>query len=156
MKQKGFVIMLLCATLMTLTGCKTNKEAFNAAYERAKAKQEVAEQTVAQPAAEQTEVVEVVETPVSVREASEAITIVDNKEVTGNYGVVVGSFINRTNAENLLKTMQGSGYPDAVLGKNAKDMYRVIVSFYSRKFDAQVEVNRLYAKFPDAWILIKE
>jgi len=152
MKQKRIMIVLVSAAVLTLTGCKTNKEAFNAAYERAKAKQE----TVEQPAEEQ--VVEVVETtPTVVREASEAITIVDNKkEVTGRYGVVVGSFINRTNADSLLKTMIANGYPDAVLGRNAKDMYRVIVSFYSVKSDAQAEVGKLRSKFPDAWILVKE
>ena len=156
MKQTSLLIALTGLLLLALPSCKTNKEAFNAAYERAKAKQETVtpEAPAAEPAAE--EVTEIVEEAAPLREAAETIAIVDNKEVNGRYGVVVGSFINRTNADNLLRQMQQNGYPDAVLGRNAKEMYRVIVAFYPEKIQAQDQVRTLRQKFPDAWVLIKE
>ena len=140
--------MLLCS--MLFMGCKSNKEAYNAAYERAKAKQE-AQQTTA-PA--QKETIEVVEKS-DVKEASESIQIIAGV-ANGTYGVVIGSFINRTNAENLQKRMIDEGLPQTVLAQNEKLMFRVIVAFYNNKPDAQEMVKNLKSKFPDAWILIKE
>ena len=132
--------------------CKSNQEVYNATYERAKAKQEAIEATQADQ--NNTENIEVVEKS-SVKEASESIDIIGTAS-DGNYGVVVGSFINRTNAESLMKRMQDAGYKNAVLGQNEKLMYRVIVAFYTSKADAQAKVKDLKSEFPDAWILIKE
>ncbi|HPN47865.1 MAG TPA: SPOR domain-containing protein, partial [Bacteroidales bacterium] len=90
-----------------------------------------------------------------VKEAAEKIEVIGQDSENGPYGVVVGSFINRTNAENLRKKMVDQGY-NAVLGQNDKLMFRVIVAFYEVKADAQAKVRELSKDFPDAWILIKE
>ncbi len=146
-----FTLCLATLAALALTGCKSNKEAYDAAYERAKARQEALE-AEKQPA--QNETIEVVEKS-SIKEAAESLEII-GKASEGTYGVVVGSFINRTNAESLLKRMQEAGYPNTVLGQNEKLMYRVIVSFFQNKADAQELVKTLKKDFPDAWILIKE
>ncbi|MBQ9202136.1 MAG: SPOR domain-containing protein [Bacteroidales bacterium] len=140
--------MLLCS--MLFVGCKSNKEAHNAAYERAKARQE-AQQTTAPS---QKETIEVVQKS-DVKEASEAIQIITGT-ANGTYGVVIGSFLNRTNAENLQKRMINNGYPQTVLAQNEKLMFRVIVAFFNNKPDAQEMVKKLKSDYPDAWILIKE
>ncbi len=136
---------------LSLSSCKSNQAAYNAAYERAKAQQEAAQQ--AEPGKQES--IEVVEKS-SIKEASENIEILDKSKANGNYGVVIGSFINRTNAEGLQKRMIEQGYSKCVLGQNDKLMYRVIVAFYPVKADAQAKVRELSKDFPDAWILIKE
>lgn len=141
---------LLFVVVLVLSSCKSNKEAYSATYERAKAKQEVQ----AQINEEQNERVEVIE-KTGVKEAAEKIEVIGQDSENGPYGVVVGSFINRTNAENLRKKMVDQGY-NAVLGQNDKLMFRVIVAFYEVKADAQAKVRELSKDFPDAWILIKE
>ncbi len=141
---------LLFAVVLVLSSCKSNKEAYSATYERAKAKQEVQ----AQVNEEQNERVEVIE-KTGVKEAAEKIEVIGLATESGPYGVVVGSFINRTNAENLRKKMADQGY-SAVLGQNEKLMFRVIIAFYEVKADAQAKVRELSKDFPDAWILIKE
>lgn len=152
MKTNKLMVMSLAIAALTLSACKSNQAAYNAAYERAKAQQE---NTQPAPEAPKQEVVEVVENS-SVKEASESIEIIGKSNEKGNYGVVIGSFINRTNAEGLQKRMIDKGYTQCVLGQNEKLMYRVIVSFYEVKADAQAKVRELSKEFPDAWILIKE
>ncbi|MCK9300793.1 MAG: SPOR domain-containing protein [Bacteroidales bacterium] len=141
---------LLFAAALVLSSCKSNKEAYSATYERAKAKQEIQ----AQVNDEQDEQIEVIE-KTGVKEAAEKIEVIGLAGESGPYAVVVGSFINRTNAENLRNKMIDQGYK-AVLGQNEKLMYRVIVAFYEVKADAQAKVRELSNDFPDAWILIKE
>lgn len=143
-------VIFAVSIISFLTGCKANKEAYNATYERAKAKQETEVQ-----ASRNQESISVVEKK-DVKEAAETITLMDNVTVNGNYGVVVGSFINRTNAESLCARMKKAGYQNCVLGQNEKSMYRVIVAFYVNKPDAKAMVEKLKTEFPDAWILIKE
>lgn len=140
----------LLTLMLIFASCKSNQEVYNATYERAKAKQDATEAT-----SNQTENITVAEKS-SVKEASEAIEIIGDAGNNGTYGVVIGSFINRTNAESLMKRMQDAGYKNAVLGQNEKLMYRVIVAFYTVKADAQAKVKDLNSEFPDAWILIKE
>lgn len=151
MKRNTLWILGMSLLALSFTACKSNQEAYNAAYERAKAQQEATQA----PAAPAQEVIEVVEKP-SIKEASENIEIIGKSSDTGHYGVVIGSFINRTNAEGLQKRMIEQGYSHCVLGQNDKLMYRVIVAFYEVKSDAQAKVRELSKEFPDAWILIKE
>ncbi|MBO5663687.1 MAG: SPOR domain-containing protein [Bacteroidales bacterium] len=152
MKTNKLWMLGLALMAISFSACKSNQEAYNAAYERAKAQQEAAQQVASQP---KQEVIEVVEKP-SIKEASENIEIIGKSNEKGNYGVVIGSFINRTNAEGLQKRMIEQGYSPCVLGQNDKLMYRVIVAFYEVKSDAQAKVRDLAKEFPDAWILIKE
>ncbi len=153
MKTRHLIIMGLSALAVSFASCKTNQEAYNAAYERAKAQQEATREATPAP---QQETIDVVEKN-TIKEASESIDIIGTEKTEkGSYGVVVGSFINRTNAEGLQKRMIESGYRNTVLGQNEKLMYRVIVAFYEVKTDAQAKVRELSSQFPDAWILIKE
>ena len=72
------------------------------------------------------------------------------------YSVVVGSFINKTNATALMNEMRNQGF-NAFLARNEKDMYRVIVASYPEKSDAAEERDRIKVKyaprFQDAWLL---
>lgn len=151
MKTKNLMIAALACLAICFSSCKTNQEAYNAAYERAKAQQEAA-QPVAPAQEESIQVVE----KTNIKEASENIDIIGSNASKGSYGVVIGSFINRTNAEGLQKRMISGGYTNCVLGQNEKLMYRVIVAFYETKPEAQAKVRELAKEFPDAWILIKE
>lgn len=152
MKRITFALVCAATMLSVMTGCKAKKEAYYAASERAKAQQEAME--AAKKESDEKKVVVVDNN--GIRETKESIQIISTKSVSGNFGVVVGSFTNRTNAEGLLQRMQEAGYPNAVLGRNNQMMYRVIVNFHAVKSDAQAEVGKLRSQFPDAWILVKE
>ena len=89
---------------------------------------------------------------------TEKVYAVDNADTDNlkKYSVVVGSFINKTNATALMNEMKGKGF-NAFLARNEKDMFRVIIASYPEKAEAAEESDRLKAKyeprFTDVWIL---
>jgi cell division protein FtsN len=147
MKSKIYLLGLVISILFTLGSCKSKESAYKAAYESAKEKE------VQQPVEEVTPVAKV--KPVSSATAQrEKVTAIDGS--IKQFSVVVGSFLNKTNAVSLKEKMQGRGYT-ALLAQNEKGMYRVIVATYDEKSDAAGERDRLkekyYPDFQDAWIL---
>jgi cell division septation protein DedD len=75
------------------------------------------------------------------------------------YSVVIGSFVNRTNAVSLKERMQAKGY-SPVLAQNKDGMYRVIVATFNDRAGAIAEKDRVkdqfYPEFQDAWLLEQE
>ncbi len=69
------------------------------------------------------------------------------------YSVVVGSFMNKANADALVMKLKADGY-DASVVQNEQGMYRVVV-FSSNSVAATVsQAKSIRARFPDAWVLI--
>ncbi|MGL4332038.1 MAG: SPOR domain-containing protein [Bacteroidales bacterium] len=153
--KKNLMIISVAVLALSATSCKTNQNAYKAAYEKAKEKE-----VVTTPAENETfEVVEVKRTqtthaPVQV----EKVTGVTESDVAGlkRWNIVVGSFKNKTNAEGLKAQMIEAGYP-ALLAQNAQGMYRVIVaSFNDRESAAEKrsQIREKYApRFNDIWLL---
>ncbi|MDR1783544.1 MAG: SPOR domain-containing protein [Dysgonamonadaceae bacterium] len=131
-------------SLLFLGGCKSKESAYKAAYEAAKEK-ELQEQY--------SDDITTVEKTSGVQK--EKITVIESTE-TGRYNVVIGSFLNKTNATGLKDRMTKAGYK-AFLAQNESGMYRVIV-FSSNDRVAAANLrdqlkDKYYPEFSDAWLL---
>ncbi|MGL5318129.1 MAG: SPOR domain-containing protein [Bacteroidales bacterium] len=153
--KKNLVIISVALLALSMGSCKTNKNAYKAAYEKAKEKEVATENATV----DNFEVVEVKRTqttqaPVQV----EKVTGVTASDVAGlkRWNIVVGSFKNKTNAEGLKSQMINAGYP-ALLAQNTQGMYRVIVASYDDRESAAMKRNDIrdkYApRFNDIWLL---
>lgn len=166
MKYTALFALSLCSLAM-LTACKSQESAYRQAYERAKAQEQNAgTQTVSvapQPAQTITPVSTSPVTPVDqddntpVRTIAGGITVV-NGEPLKAFSVVVGSFINQTNAESLMTTLRNRGYAARVVRTNETingqtGWYRVIASSFDSKAQAAQSKNTLRDSYPDAWLL---
>lgn len=153
--KKVFLFVLATGMLVSFSSCKSKQSAYRAAYEKAKEK-DVTE------AVQEVEEEPVMKTPSAKHNGAavqtEKVTAVNPNEASSlkKYSVVIGSFINRTNATALKDSMVEKGF-NAFLAQNEKGMYRVIVASYSDKSDAAEERDRIKAKyapnFQDAWLL---
>ena len=150
MKSKNYLLWgLALVVLFTLDSCKPKESAYKAAYEAAKAREveenQVREVTpVYKPSDYSTESVQ-----------QEKVTAIDYSGIQ-QFSVVVGSFVNKTNADSMKERMTNQGFR-AFLAQNAKGMYRVIVATFVDKNSAVAERERIksryYPDFQDAWIL---
>jgi cell division protein FtsN len=144
----GFVFVLL----FSLSACKAKHSAYSQVYETA----------IAKPIIEQ-EPAPAVSTPKAKPENTEIFQKEKVKPVDGNklhrYSVVIGSFLNQTNAKSLKEQMEFEGY-HPVLAQNEKGMYRVIIASFNERPEAitkREEVKDKYApRFNDAWLLEQE
>ena len=137
--------MGLC-TLALFTACKSQESAYKAAYEAAKAN-ESAETVTVVP---QEETV----APVTIQGGLSVI----KGEPLNAYSVIVGSFMNQTNAEGLYSTLVNRGYSARVVRTNETinghtGWYRVAASSYDNKSYAVDSRNQLKGTYPDAWLL---
>lgn len=156
--RKVFVCVMAAGMLLTFGACKSKQSAYKAAYERAKQK----EVSSAVEEVEEIEEEPILKTPTAKHSGAavqtERVTAVNPAEASSlkKYSVVIGSFINKTNATALKDDMVSKGF-NAFLGQNEKGMYRVIVASYPDKVDAAAERDRIKAKyaprFDDAWLL---
>jgi len=151
MKSKN---CLLCgvalALVFSLDSCKPKESAYKAAYDAAKAREmesgQVEEVTpVTKPSFNlSTETVQ-----------KEKVTVVDGAGIK-QFSVVIGSFLNKTNAVSLKERFADLGYT-SFLAQNERGMYRVIVATFRDKASAVSEKervkNKYYPDFQDAWIL---
>jgi cell division septation protein DedD len=151
MKSKLLLCGFAFALLFTLGSCKSKESAYKAVYERAQ------ERAVEEPAP----VVKPTPAPstnANVSTKKEKITAVEGSGLR-RFSVVIGSFINKTNASALKERMQREGY-QAILAQNEQDMYRVIVASFDDRVsaaDARDALKREYApEFQDAWLLEQE
>jgi len=151
MKTKIYLLGGLALVLMfSLDSCKPKESAYKAAYEAAKAR-EINENQV--------EEITPVSKPVYDSSTStaqkEKVTVIDGAGIR-RFSVVVGSFLNRTNAVSLKERMANQGFSSFV-AQNERGMYRVIVATFSDKATADAErdrvKNKYYPEFQDAWIL---
>ncbi|MCL1934183.1 MAG: SPOR domain-containing protein [Candidatus Azobacteroides sp.] len=151
MKSKIYLLWgLALALLFSFDSCKPKESAYKAAYEAAKAK-EVDDSQVE----EVTPVTKPTYNSSNVTVQKEKVTVVDGTGIR-QFSVVVGSFLNKTNAESLRERMTNQGF-QSFLAQNERGMYRVIVATYSDKASAVSERERVkdkyYPEFQDAWIL---
>lgn len=159
--------MGLC-TLALFTACKSQESAYKAAYEAAKAN-ESSEVVVITPAEEKT--APVVVTPVDeprqtvadntpVRTIAGGLSVVKGEPLRA-FSVIVGSFMNQTNAEGLWNTLQSRGYNARVVRTNETinghtGWYRVAASSYDDKTQAVNSRNGMKDTYPDAWLLFNK
>lgn len=155
--RKAFAFVMAAGLLLTFGSCKSKQSAYKAAYERAKPKEVVS-------AVEEVEEEPVMTAPSAKHSGAavttEKVTAVEASDATNlkKYSVVIGSFINKTNATSLRDQMIDKGF-NAFLAQNEKGMYRVIVASYPTKAQAAEERDRIKAKYAsanlyqDAWLL---
>ena len=152
MKSKFLLWGFAFALLFTLGSCKSKESAYKSVYEKAQQKQidAVTPAPAPKPApAPSTD-------DVTVRK--EKVTAIEGSGLK-RFNVVVGSFINKTNASSLKERMQDQGY-QAILAQNQQDMYRVIIASFDDRASAAAERDKLkyeyYPDFQDVWILEQE
>ena len=148
------------------TACKSQESAYRAAYEAAKANE--SSETVTVVPQEETVVTPVVTTPVQepavdntpVRTIAGGLTVLKG-EPLNQYSVIVGSFMNQTNAEGLYTTLVNRGYSARLVRTNETinghtGWYRVAASSYDNKSYAVDSKNQLKGTYPDAWLLLNK
>lgn len=153
--RKVFAFVMAAGLLLTFGSCKSKQSAYKAAYEKAKPKEVVSYEEVEEEP--------VMKTP-SAKHSGAAVTtervtaVESDARNLKKYSVVIGSFINKTNATSLRNQMINKGF-NAFLAQNEKGMYRVIVASYPTKAEAAEERDLLKAKYAsanlyqDAWLL---
>ena len=149
MKSKFLLWGFAFALLFTLSSCKSKESAYKSVYEKAQQKQIDAVAPAPKPAPAPS-------TDVTVRK--EKVVAIEGSGLK-RFNIVVGSFINKTNASSLKERMQDQGY-QAILAQNQQDMYRVIIASFDDRGSAAAERDKLkyeyYPDFQDAWILEQE
>lgn len=162
MKQYFLLSLTLCAA-MVFTGCKSKDSAYREAYERAKAQEQQAttdvtnQQTTTVVAPVQTQQTTTTVDHSDVRTIPGGITVVAGANLKA-YSVVVGSFVNQTNAVGLMNTLNGRGYNATVVKTNETikgqtGWFRVIASSFDYKDQAAQSRDELKASYPGAWLL---
>ena len=160
--KKTMVLCVGLCTALAFTSCKSNESAYKKAYDKAKA-QEAAQQNepmttspvvtpLEQKSANETTVMDNVDNAV-VRQ--ENFSVVNGPEVK-NFGVVVGSFSLKANAEGVQNTLRGAGYNPSIVYNSERNMYRVVATSFDTKADAVRSRNSLRSKYSDAWLLFKK
>ena len=153
--NKIWMFAIAMGLIFGLGACKPKQSAYKAAYDKAQEKAvDEPQRNVPAPA------------PVPRPQSSDAASTKEKIRIVSgdglrNYSVVIGSFMNKTNAENLKARMEAEGYR-VVLAQNERDMYRVIVASYDEKYDAAEARDRFKAKYPEnedfqkAWLLERQ
>jgi cell division septation protein DedD len=151
MKSKIYLSGLVLVILFSLSACKAQESNYANVYAAAKSKSTVEEERKEPAPVEKTKPT----TPAPNTFQRERVTPVDGAGIK-QYSVVIGSFVNRTNAESLRDRMKAKGY-DTFLAKNDKNMYRVIAATSDTKTDAIAIRDRIKerydSEFSDSWLL---
>ena len=156
--KKTMVLCISLCTALAFTSCKSSESAYKKAYDKAKA-QEATQQNepmttspvvtpLEQKSATETTVMDNVDNAV-VRQ--ENFSVVNGPEVK-NFGVVVGSFSLKANAEGVQNTLRNAGYNPTIVYNNERNMYRVVAT----SFDSKADAVRSRDKYSDAWLLFKK
>lgn len=152
MKSKIIYWGLVVVVGFSLSACKSKQSQYQKVYEQAQ------QRAIAEQEEKKIEEIVPVDKPQPVVEHTfqvEKVTAVDGNGIK-EFSVVIGSFMNKTNAESLKERMQAQGY-NVVLAQNERNMYRVIIATYDNKNDAVYEREKVKAKyapeFSDAWLL---
>ena len=153
MKSRVYVWGLMCVLVVAFGGCQTKQSAYKQVYETAQARSTVS-QTPTTSTVNSNRVIEQPQTPAHDYFQEERVMAMDGRNLK-QYSVVIGSFINRTNAESLKNKMQAKGY-SPVVAQNEKGMYRVIVATFDTQAEATAHRNSIKSQYPefyDAWLL---
>lgn len=154
--KKSFLPFLTIALALSVFSCKPKESAFKAAYEQA---QETPKTEAPAPVAPVNKPTTDTHRGGAIqKEKIEAVHTQDVKKLY-LYNVVVGSFMNKTNASALQEFLVAEGF-NAFLAKNEAGMYRVIASSFADRNSAETSrdaIKRSYpSRFDDAWLLINE
>lgn len=165
MKKNLFLCMGL-ATLALFTACKSQESAYRAAYDAAKANEQTDVVTVTPQQTVTPVVTTPVETPAPVVDNTPVRTIQGGLQVVKGeplhaYSVIVGSFMNQTNAEGLYNRLVQNGHSARLVRTNETinghtGWYRVAASSYDDKSQAVGSRNGLKDTYPDAWLLFNK
>ena len=165
MKKTLFLALAVCFAT-ALTSCKSKESAWQQAYNQATAAQTTDDNTVAVAPVNH----DVTVTPVTptqntnaavndpdVRTINGPLTVVSGNPLK-TYSVVVGSFVNQTNALSLKEQLANGGYDSRVVKTNEtingqKGWYRVIASSFNDKNSAMQSRGELRGKYAGAWLL---
>ena len=158
--------MLACAGLclaLTFVSCRSSESAYKKAYDKAKAQE-------ARNAEPQVETPTPVVTPLETRPATQT-TVIDNTDnvvvrsenfsvITGPalkaFGVVVGSFSLKANADGLTGTLKANGYTPSIVYNADRNMYRVVATSFDSKSDAARSRDQLRSTYEGAWLIFKK
>lgn len=163
MKNHVFLALGLC-TVALFTACKSQESAYRQAYLKAqKENLNKTTQTVSIAPQPQEQVTPVNTQPVVTDDATPVRTIqggvtVVNGEPLKAFSVVVGSFVNQTNAEGQMASLRNRGLAARVVKTNETinghtGWYRVVASSFDTKGEAAQSRNSLIGTYPGAWIL---
>lgn len=88
---------------------------------------------------------------------NENFTLVDGESAVfkSKYHVVVGSFSKAENAKGLQTNLKAEGNK-AIVVKNEKGMYRVLISSFNDYYKAHDHIKQISGRFPDAWVLVQK
>lgn len=86
----------------------------------------------------------------------EAFKVVEGEDVAAlkHYHVVVGSFQNRINAQNLQSSLQDDYAPVIVV--NEQGMFRVLLISFDDYVSAKQKIAEIKSQFGDAWVLVQK
>ena len=159
--KKTLVLCIGLCSAFVFTGCKSSESAYKKAYEKstAQAAQPTEPQTTA-PVVTPLEQKPVTETTV-MDNTDNAVVRQENFSVIGgpnvrSFGVVVGSFSLKANAEGLQNTLKSAGYDASIIYNSERNMYRVVATSFDNKNDAVRSRDALRSKYADAWLLFKK
>lgn len=158
--MKKIVYLLIAGTVLSLSACKSSKNAYKEAYEKAvegdAPKAVIEEPVVADNQAPTAEDV----SNISVRE--EKVSVVSGEQEIKAYGIVCGSFSLKANADALRERLVNDGYKAVVVVNEAGKTYRVVCASFDTKEEAVAERTKFKTRYPDnqdfqsAWILYRK
>ncbi|MBR3937677.1 MAG: SPOR domain-containing protein [Bacteroidaceae bacterium] len=158
--MKKIVYLLIAGTVLSLSACKSSKNAYKEAYEKAvegdAPKTVIEEPVVADNQAPTAEDV----SNISVRE--EKVSVVSGEQEIKAYGIVCGSFSLKANADALRERLVNDGYKAVVVVNEAGKTYRVVCASFDTKEEAVAERTKFKTRYPDnqdfqsAWILYRK
>lgn len=158
--MKKIVYLLIAGTVLSLSACKSSKNAYKEAYEKAvegdAPKAVIEEPVVADNQAPTAEDV----SNISVRE--EKVSVVSGEQEIKAYGIVCGSFSLKANADALRERLVNDGYKAVVVVNEAGKTYRVVCASFDTKEEAVAERTKFKSRYPDnqdfqsAWILYRK
>lgn len=148
-------LLPLLAVLLLFSCCKSNEKAYQVAFEKMKERDvELVKQEEADLLMDSTETLIKRTTTVNVK-TSESVSVVEGDKMNlSRYNIVIKSFINRTNAKSLYDRMVEEGRK-AVLVKNSKNEYRVVVASCMYEVDADKIATDYKKTWPDTWVLVR-
>jgi|WetSurMetagenome_2_1015567.scaffolds.fasta_scaffold68624_3 hypothetical protein len=146
-------IVLFLMSLMLLSACKSNLEAYNAAYQKLKEREEA--QMNARAKTTTSIKMDSLSKDSLLEYKSEVLTLIlGNEKNLSDFNLVARTFINRTNARGFYEQMKFEKYP-AVLVQNQDQLYRIIVASFSTLEKAESQKHVLKELFPDVLIVAR-
>ncbi len=147
-----YTFILLLAVSMLMVACKSQKMV-------AVEEPEVIEaEPVAEPEPEPVRQAE----PAQIRVVEERFTFDRTEDRTthdaNRYFIIVGSFINKDNAERFMTTLRGQGFTPVIL-LSETGFHRVSVNSYEQETPARTRIQQIRTSFPDyhdTWLLIRK